>query len=91
MNTRFVSDKSTILSFPFSITHLCEALSPAVLYNVTNDNTFQIEIYLRLKLKETHPTIGILMFHNTSLDFVNGRVEGQLKLCHVMFPPTNHF
>jgi len=60
MNTRFVSDKSTILSIPFCVTHLSEAILPAALYTVTNDNTLQMETYLRLKLLETHPAIGIL-------------------------------
>jgi len=60
MNTRFVSEKSKILSIPFSITHRSEAILPAALYTATNENTFQMETHLRLKLLETHPAIGIL-------------------------------
>jgi hypothetical protein len=55
-----VSDKSTILSIPLSITHLSEAILPPALYTVTNDSTLQMETYLRLKLLETHPATGIL-------------------------------
>jgi len=60
MSIRFVSDKSTTLSIPFSLTHVIEARLPKALYTVTNDNTLQMETHLSLKLLETHPAIGIL-------------------------------